>query len=929
MPKVTPSKQVGKSKSKATPTKGSGVESKSGGKSKVPPFHLRLAQLTVHQAIQLLGDDGQKLIRESRKFEFDIESSVYLGESLLRVRVPDAELASGVANVTIQMLPTRKRELKLQCDQCELPCAHGGAAVSVLLEDKLLLGLSAPPDETVPSELLTPKELEKRVLDERQQRAAATDMQVRSLDTSTPWCDYVVTSSQSGKSYRVALRGEEAGQSYCSCPDFRNNRLGTCKHILHTIAKVRKRFNKSVWETPYVRENVSLRVHYGDSVGLRFNIPTDTDKVIEKWAVPYGDKTLLDAADAVGRVRSLEKAGHSVHIYPDAEAWIDHQLIANQLRSATEEIRKNPAKHPLRKKLLSVELLPYQMDGIAFAVGAGRAVLADDMGLGKTIQGIGTAELLAQLAGIERVLVVCPASLKSQWRDEITRFCGRETTLILGTAAEREEQYGRSFFTVCNYEQVLRDMTTVESRDWDLIILDEGQRIKNWESKTSQAIRSLRSRFALVLSGTPLENRLDELFTVVQFVDEHRLGPAHEFYHRHRVVDDNGRVQGYRNLDELRDRLQPILLRRTRGEVMKQLPGRTDTIVRVTPTEEQLELHEMYSQRVAKIVGKRYLTEMDLLQLQKYLLLCRMSADGTFLVDKEQPGFSSKLDRLGELLAELGEHPERKIVLFSEWKGMLDRIGEILDRLDMGYVRLDGSVSQKKRPALVKRFQEDADCRVIMMTNAGSTGLNLQSADTVINVDLPWNPAVLEQRIGRAYRMGQKRPVQIYNLVTEDTLEERLLDTLAAKQDLASASLDIGSEVSEVAVTSGIEELKRRLEKLMGPAKAAPVDESQKLRVTVEAEITQQRRDRVAAAGGQLLGAALQLVGDLVDTGSASDPKKKQAEDHVVSRLRSSLFESLDRDETGRPQLRITLDDDEAVNRIAESLAKLLVAGET
>src|SRR5690606_33651068 len=160
--------------------------------------------------------------------------------------------------------------------------------------------------------------------------------------------------------------------------------------------------------------------------------------------------------------------------------------------------------HPLRRELLTATLLPYQLDGIAFAVGAGRAILADDMGLGKTVQGIGVAELLARLAEIKRVLVICPASLKRQWKSEIMRFSGRSAQLIIGSGAERFEQYrSGAFFTICNYEQVLRDLSAVEAVPWDLIILDEGQRIKNWESKTSAVIRSLNSEFRLVLSGTP------------------------------------------------------------------------------------------------------------------------------------------------------------------------------------------------------------------------------------------------------------------------------------------------------------------------------------------------------------------------------------------------------------------------------------------
>jgi SNF2 family DNA or RNA helicase len=486
---------------------------------------------------------------------------------------------------------------------------------------------------------------------------------------------------------------------------------------------------------------------------------------------------------------------------------------------------------------------------------------------------------------------------------------------------QRREIYrGETFFTICNYEQVLRDLEAVEQAPWDLIILDEGQRIKNWESKTSQVIRSLRSRFALVLSGTPLENRLDELYTVVKFVDEHRLGPAFRFFNKHRMVDDNGRVLGIRRLSELREQLKPILLRRTRQEILHQLPERTTSVLRIRPTEEQMEMHAGFMQTVAQIAGKSYLTEMDLLRLQKALLMCRLSANGTGLVNPGGPNYSSKLVQLTELLERLAEQSDRKIVLFSEWKRMHDLIEPILERLEMSFVRLDGSVPQKRRPALVKRFQSDPECRVILLTNAGSTGLNLQSANTVINVDLPWNPAILEQRIARAHRMGQKNPVHVYLLVTEETLEERLLDTLASKAELAAAALDVDSGIDEVQMESGLEELRRRVERLLGKAPEAPVDCSLQSRVEEESHQLKERRERVAAAGGQLVGAALQLVSELIAEQSRPAPDPT-----LVNRLRDGLSDSVERDGSGRPQLRLTLPDDEALSRFATTLAQLLV----
>ena len=329
------------------------------------------------------------------------------------------------------------------------------------------------------------------------------------------------------------------------------------------------------------------------------------------------------------------------------------------------------------------------------------------------------------------------------------------------------------------------------------------------------------------------------------------------------MTDEKGKVLGYKDLDELRQKLKPVLLRRTRSAVMKDLPPRTTEVVRIAPTDEQAGIDVAQMQIVSSIVGKKYISEMDLLRMQKALLLARMNADSTYLVDKRPPGWSSKLERLEELLGELAAEEERKIVLFSEWTTMLTLIECQIKRLELNFVRLDGSVPQRKRQQLVHQFQRDPACRVFLTTNACSTGLNLQAANTVINVDLPWNPAVLEQRIGRAHRMGQKRPVQVYLLVTESTIEEKLLATLSAKHDLALAALDMESDVREVALASGVEELKLRLEVLLGAKAHAPVDETERLRQQRQAERLA-HRGRVAEAGGQLIAAAFTFLGEII-----------------------------------------------------------------
>ncbi len=905
-------------------------------KPKVNRFHQRLGTLTYSQACKLLGDEGANLIqRGGRTFEIQSDRDVFLGGDLFRVRVEDADVDGDVAIASFTLSSDRKKQLALNCDRCDVPCEHLGAAMEYLLDAKSVLGLAMPPDSDVPLEHLTPDELRHRMLADREKRASEEKMTVRSVNSEKPWTDYVVTSSGSGRTYRVAVRSLDGEDSFCTCPDFRTNRLSTCKHVMHVRAKIQKRFSAAKLRSLYRRKRLSLGLRYGDfagdrATGLMFFLPDEStkaggDEKMHELVGEFSESPSGDAADVMTRVQALETAGYDVTIFPDAEAFLQRRLTQNRLKQQCDEIRENVENHPFRTELLDAELLPYQLDGIAFSVGAGRAILADDMGLGKTIQGIGAAELLARLAEIRRVLIVCPASLKSQWRAEIAKFSGRSTQIVIGSGEERIEQYqSDAFFTICNYEQVLRDLSAIENVPWDLIILDEGQRIKNYESKTSNVIRQLESPFRLVLSGTPLENRLGELFTVARFVDDDLLGPAYRFFHNHHVVDERGKTLAYRNLDALRETMAPILLRRTRAEVARQLPERTDQVIRCEATAEQLEIHDNAVRTVAQIAAKRFMTEMDRLRMQKCLLLARMACDSTYLCDQEAAEYSSKLERITEVMTELFADPTRKIVLFSEWRRMLNRIESRLDDMGCEYVRLDGNVPQKKRAAIVARFQNDPECRVISMTNAGSTGLNLQSANTVVNVDLPWNPAVLEQRIARAYRMGQKQPVHVYKFVTTNaeypTIEEGLLTTLAAKQDLADASINIGSDVNEVAMQSGMEDLKRRLEIILPPKLAAPVDESQQRRVEAEAErlAGEKRREQVAQAGGQLLSAALSLAGGLVGNTAAEPDQAK------VDALTNKLSESIERDEQGRPQLKISLPSDEALRDLATTLARLL-----
>jgi superfamily II DNA or RNA helicase len=872
----------------------------------------RLSHLTYAQACKLLAPRGRELLLAGGAAEIEIEQQAQLRREHFVLALPDA-------TVTIRLAEDAWLRLSVACSACAQPCEHAGAALSLILEEKTLLGLAAPPPERTAAERLEEGELVRRALNERLERARKQRMSVRSADARRPWTDYRVTSAASGRSYRVALRGRERGESFCSCPDFRKNTLGTCKHVIHVLEKVERRFTRAQLARPYQRLGLSLYLRYAEQVELRLGVPDRLDPPVERIVRPLRNRPIEDLRDLLDRLNRLAQMEVEFTIYPDADEFIHERLQRDRLARQVAEIRANPARHPLRRELLASELLPYQLDGIAYAVGAGRAILADDMGLGKTIQAIGVAELLRRLGGISRVLIVCPASLKAQWRSEIRRFSKHDCTLVLGGAKQRWDQYAEpSFFTLCNYEQVLRDLTAIATQPWDLIVLDEAQRIKNWEAKTSRTVKALRSRFALALTGTPIENRIDDLYSIVEFVDERRLGPGFRFFHRHRTANESGKVLGYENLGELRRTLEPVLLRRTRASVMQDLPPRSTEVIRLEPTREQAELHGGYMRAAGAILRKKFISEMDLLRLRKALQMCRLAADSTALVDKRKPGHSSKLAALRDLLANLLAEPERKIVLFSEWTSMLDLVEEQLFALGTEWVRLDGQVPQAKRRALVETFQRKPACRLFLTTNAGSTGLNLQAADTVVNVDLPWNPAVLEQRISRAHRMGQERPVQVYLLVTDDTIEENLLATLSSKRELFEAVLDPDSDVEAVDVLSNIEDLRARLEVLLGAKPPEPVSEVEQQGRDAELDRAA-RGERVSEAFGTLVSAAFSLLGEMLP---APDRAAKDG-NGLADRLRAQLLDGVEEDSRGRPRLTITLPDKASLEALAETVVKL------
>ena len=288
---------------------------------------------------------------------------------------------------------------------------------------------------------------------------------------------------------------------------------------------------------------------------------------------------------------------------------------------------------------------------------------------------------------------------------------------------------------------------------------------------------------------------------MVQFVDGRRLGPAFRFLSEHRQVNQQGKLIGYRNLDQVREKLAPILLRRRRDQVLKDLPPRTDKIFRVPMTPEQVSHYGDQQMVVAALMRKFERQGGWLSPLDQQRMLCaiqnmRMICDSTFLFDKETSS-SPKMEELKEILHELVIEEQRKVVVFSEWEKMTAVVGELLKKMKIGYVSLHGAIPTRQRGQLISKFRDQPDVKVFLSTDAGGVGINLQAASAVINVEPPWNPARLEQRIARVHRMGQLKPVLAVHLLTENSIEERVWETVRLKKALFEGLFDgARSEVS-------------------------------------------------------------------------------------------------------------------------------------
>ncbi|MDP9193371.1 MAG: DEAD/DEAH box helicase [Acidobacteriota bacterium] len=665
----------------------------------------------------------------------------------------------------------------------------------------------------------------------RKQFASEQPFRIENIGEHPIFSDYRVTNPARGSVHRVAIRSAEPGRNYCSCPDFRTNHLGTCKHIEFTLATLlarrgAKRAFLAGYEPPYS----SISVEYGPQRHVLFRASGDCPKALRRLVTRHFDKAGRLTADGFARfdrfVTAAKEIDPELRIYDDVLPFVTEVRDAARRTDAIAEAFPDGIRSRRFDRLLAVRLYDYQKEGALFAARAGRSLIGDEMGLGKTAQAIAAAEIMAGFLDVERVLVVCPTSLKHQWQREIASFSKRPARVIEGLRPARAAAYATDeFFKITNYDTVHIDLDLIARWSPDLIILDEAQRIKNWSTRTARSVKQLASPYAMVLTGTPLENRIEELVSIVEFIDPFRLGPTFRLLDAHQMRDENGRVVGYRDLDRLGTTLAPVLIRRRKREVMAQLPERLEKTFFVPMTREQFVHHRENEEIVARIAARwrrsRHLSERDQRRLMIALQRMRMSCDSSYLLD-EKSDHGTKAGEILTLLGEIFEDPGTKVVIFSQWLRMHEILAKRIAAAGWGHVLFHGGIDSHARAKLVDRFRDDPECRIFLSTDAGGVGLNLQHASVVINVDLPWNPAVLEQRIGRVHRIGQRAPVRVVNFVAEGTIEQGMLSVLRFKKSLFAGVLDGGE--TEVFLGKGrLDRFMESIERVTAEIQAVPV----------------------------------------------------------------------------------------------------------
>lgn len=470
------------------------------------------------------------------------------------------------------------------------------------------------------------------------------------------------------------------------------------------------------------------------------------------------------------------------------ELEIKHDKRIDQLQ---KKIKQSMTQQPDTPKTLKAELRDYQTDGyqwIARMTGWGAGVcLADDMGLGKTVQ---TIAFMLHTADQGPALVAAPASVVLNWQRELLRFAPSLHVEVFNTATDRKaliEQAAAGDVILTTYGLFVTEDEVLCGKQWNTVCLDEAHVIKNRQTKTSAVVMKLQATHRIILTGTPVQNHLGELWNLFQFANPGLLGSHEQFRQKYIVpIEQQDNKERSRQLKRI---VSPFMLRRTKQEVIEELPDKTEINIPVELSDDELAVYEVIRRRAKQLLEDERSSSGVSVNTLAEITRLRQAACSAELVEKNWKGECSKLTALSDLLQEIVDGGNA-VLVFSQFTSFLAMVRQQLDKQKQPYLYLDGTVPVRQRDQLVQQFQHGY-CPVFLISlKAGGLGLNLTGANYVIHLDPWWNPAIEQQATDRAYRIGQRQNVTVYHLISQHTIEEKILRLHQTKRNLADAMLE-------------------------------------------------------------------------------------------------------------------------------------------
>lgn len=665
-------------------------------------------------------------------------------------------------------------------------CRHSAAALLQLHE---LIKLD---EENLPPAGIqyTRNGMIKRVIDERKDKAFHARYTIQYADNV--FGEHLLTNER-GIAYKLTFRDIGRKHGYCSCPDYKTNKLGTCKHLIFAFDKFFKENNADEIQLPkYPFIEVFLNPFRDYKISW-FYPEKIVGGVAELFYKYFGNKKFIEDEEAerlLGFFNNLDKH-KQILVRPEVFEKVEKISEINTLKRIEKEKRIDYSH-------IKAKLLKFQKEGVEFATYKKGSIIADELGLGNMLQAVATAVFKKEIFGFTKTLIICPATLKTQWKNEIESSTSEAAIIVEGSADERMQGYtaGSEFFRIISYETLMRDKDTIRSLAFDLIILDEAQRIRNYASQTYSVIKSIPHRHALVLTVTPIESELIHLYSIVLFVDPDLLSPLWEFSYQHCYFDaqSSNSVVGYYNLAELREKLSGVLIRRERQEVIRQLPNISQIIVPVKLSAYQKKLYIRFAREILSLFDGKIISSFD---MQKSMLLIkkmRMLANSTFLVD-DTTNISPKLDELKHILVyklHIKKNP-RKVLIYTEWDKMLNIIARMLRVNKINFIEVNEKLDNATQRKLFSEFADNDNCSIFLCTEKTAPNINLSVIDTVINMEVPQSNKEKSLRLGSIDELGKReRNLTIINLVAENTLEAKMAEGLQIEAELANKLLPSG-----------------------------------------------------------------------------------------------------------------------------------------